>query len=359
MRHQREMKHTIAKCAIGAAVAAALALPVQTGHAQAVDPNSAPQSFRLDDGWAKLPEGRKWGAAVGVDIDRDGKSVWVFDRCATADDCSASSLAPIQKFDSTGKLVKSFGAGMFNYPHGLYIDRDDNVWVSDGRAKNNGKGHTVMKFSQDGKLLMTLGKPGVAGDGPDTFNAPSDILVAPDGSIFVADGHGGNTNARIVKFTKDGKYIKEWGKKGSGPGEFDAPHGLAMDSAGRLFVADRSNSRIQMFDQDGKFLADWRQFGRPSGVFIDKNDTLYVANSHLDRQDQSGLRARHPRRQREGRQGHGLHSGNQGAQLARRRGGGRCRQRLWRLHQHAELPPLRAQAADLSGLWLGTARRVD
>jgi DNA-binding beta-propeller fold protein YncE len=193
--------------------------------------------------------------------------------------CSASTLAPIQKFDSTGRLVKSFGAGMFNYPHGLYIDRDDNVWVSDGRAKNNGKGHTVMKFDQNGKLLMTLGKPGVAGAGQDTFNAPSDILVAPDGSVFVADGHGGNTNARIVKFSKDGKYVKEWGKKGSGPGEFDAPHGLAMDSAGRLFVADRSNSRIQLFDQDGKFLADWRQFGRPSGIFIDKNDTLYVADS--------------------------------------------------------------------------------
>ena len=282
-------QHAIVKYAIGAAVAAAFALPAATGHAQAVDPNSAPQSFRLDDGWAKLPEGRKWGAAVGVDIDRDGKSVWVFDRCATTDDCSASSLAPIQKFDSTGKLVKSFGAGMFNYPHGLYIDRDDNVWVSDGRAKDNGKGHTVMKFDQNGKLLMTLGKPGVAGAGQDTFNAPSDILVAPDGSIFVADGHGGNTNARIVKFTKDGKYVKEWGKKGSGPGEFDAPHGLAMDSAGRLFVTDRSNSRIQLFDQDGKFLADWRQFGRPSGIFIDKNDTLYVADSTSTDKTNSGF----------------------------------------------------------------------
>src|SRR5271167_4411051 len=163
------------KYALGAAIVAAVAMSGAKCNAQgAPDHNSAPQAYRLDDGWAKLPEGRKWGAAVGVDIDRDGKSVWVFDRCATADDCSASSLAPIQKFDSTGKLVKSFGAGMFNYPHGLYVDRDDNVWVSDGRAKDNGKGHTVMKFNQDGKLLMTLGKPGVAGVGPDTFNAPSD-----------------------------------------------------------------------------------------------------------------------------------------------------------------------------------------
>jgi DNA-binding beta-propeller fold protein YncE len=243
------------------------------------DPNAAPNPYREDAGWAKLEQGRKWGAAVGVEIDRDGKSVWVFDRCATADDCSTSNLNPIQKFDASGKLVASFGAGLFNYPHGLYVDRDDNIWVSDGRAKNNGKGHTVMKFSPQGKLLLTMGKPGVAGNGPDTFNAPSDILLAPDGSIFVADGHGGETNARVVKFSKDGKFIKAWGKKGTGPGEFDAPHGFAMDSAGRLFVADRGNSRIQIFDQDGKFLAEWRQFGRPSGVFIDKKDILYVADS--------------------------------------------------------------------------------
>ena len=267
------------KYALGIAFVAAIAAMGEGTAAQtSADPNAAPNPYRVDEGWAKLPPGRKWGAAVGVDIARDGKSVWVFDRCATADDCSASSLPPIQKFDASGKIVMSFGAGMFNYPHGLFIDGDNNVWVSDGRAKN-GRGHTVMKFSPDGKLMMTLGKPGVAGAGPDTFNAPSDVLIVPNGDIFVADGHGGDTNARIVKFSKDGKFIKAWGKKGTGPGEFDAPHGLAMDSSGRLFVADRSNSRIQIFDQDGKFLAEWRQFGRPSGVFIDKKDTIYVADS--------------------------------------------------------------------------------
>lgn len=281
MRHAKN-------CALGITIVAAIAMSEGRGIAQGgSDPNGAPNPYRVDEGWAKLSHDRKWGAAVGVDIDRDGKSVWVFDRCATADDCSASSLAPIQKFDASGKLVASFGAGMFNYPHGLFVDRDSNVWVSDGRAKN-GKGHTVMKFSRDGKLLMTLGKPGVAGDGPDTFNGPSDILIAPNGDIFVADGHGGDTNARIVKLSKDGKFIKAWGKKGSGPGEFDSPHGLAMDSAGRLFVADRSNGRIQIFDQDGKFLAEWKQFGRPSGVFIDKKDIIYVADSQSNEKNNPG-----------------------------------------------------------------------
>ena len=267
---------------LGIAIAAAVAISGGSSFSQSgADPNSAPNSYREDTGWAKLMNGRKWGAVSAVDIDRDGKSVWVFDRCETADDCSnASNLDPIQKFDASGKLVFSFGKGMFNYPHGIYVDAQDNLWVSDGRVvKNNGKGHTVMKFSPQGKLLMTLGTPGVPGNDEKHFNAPSDILTAPNGDIFVADGHGGETNARIVKFDKTGKFLKTWGKKGTGPGDFDAPHGLAMDKAGRLYVADRSNSRIQIFDQDGKFITEWRQFGRPSGVFIDKNDIIYVADS--------------------------------------------------------------------------------
>jgi DNA-binding beta-propeller fold protein YncE len=263
---------------LAAAAFAALAMSPQASMAQTGGgPNAAPNPYRMEEGWAKLPEGRRWGMAIGVDIDRDGKSLWVFDRCG-GKTCADSTAAPIQKFDASGKLLTSFGAGMFIFPHGLFVDRDDNVWVTDGQGKD-GKGHTVMKFSPDGKLLMTLGKPGVPGDGPDTFNAPSDVLVAPSGDIFVADGHGGDTNARIVKLASDGKFIKAWGKKGKEPGEFDTPHGLAMDSAGRLFVADRMNDRIQIFDQDGKFLAEWRQFGRPSGVFIDKHDVLYVADS--------------------------------------------------------------------------------
>jgi sugar lactone lactonase YvrE len=174
-------------------------------------------------------------------------------------------------------------------PHGLFIDKNNNVWVTDGDAEN-GKGDQVFKFSQDGKVLLTLGKAGVAGDGPDTFNKPSDVLIAPNGDIFVADGHGPGSNARIVKFSADGKFIKSWGKEGTRPGEFNNPHSLAMDSKDRLFVADRGNSRIQIFDQDGKFLEEWRQFGRPSGVFIDKNDVLYVADSESNLARNPGFR---------------------------------------------------------------------
>jgi sugar lactone lactonase YvrE len=252
------------------------------------DPNSAPNPFRTVENWAKLPEGRTWGQVISADIDRDGKSIWVVERCGGTS-CAKSDLAPVLNFDSSGNLVKSFGAWMIVRPHGLFIDKNNNVWVTDGDAEN-GKGDQVFKFSQDGKVLLTLGKAGVAGDGPDTFNKPSDVLIAPNGDIFVADGHGPGSNARIVKFSADGKFIKSWGKEGTRPGEFNNPHSLAMDSKDRLFVADRGNSRIQIFDQDGKFLEEWRQFGRPSGVFIDKNDVLYVADSESNLARNPGFR---------------------------------------------------------------------
>jgi sugar lactone lactonase YvrE len=235
-----------------------------------------PNPYRAVDNWAKLPEGRTWGSTSAVDVDRDG-NIWVGERCG-ANSCSGSNLPSILKFSSSGKLLASFGEGMFLFPHGMLVDKDGSIWVTDGQGKD-GKGHQVFKFSPEGKVLLTLGKAGVAGTDESTFNQPSDVAVAPSGDIFVADGHGGMTNARIVKFSKDGKFIKTWGKKGSGPGEFDTPHALAFDSKGRLFVGDRGNNRIQIFDQDGKFLEQWTQFGRPSGLFIDKNDALYVADS--------------------------------------------------------------------------------
>ena len=260
--------------AIGTAVVGSMAL--SAGRVQADDPNSAPNPYHVVENWAKLPEGRAWGQAIGIDIDRDGTSLWVYDRCG-GKTCEGSKIAPIQKFDASGRLVVSFGSGLINWPHGLGVDGDGNVWVTDGRAGND-KGETAIKFSPDGRVLMTLGKAGVAGDAPGMLNGPSDILVAPNGDIFVADGHGEKTNDRIAKFSSDGKFIKAWGHHGSGPGEFNVPHGLAMDSAGRLFVADRSNNRVEIFDQDGKFLAEWKQFGRPSSVYI-RDDILYVADS--------------------------------------------------------------------------------
>jgi streptogramin lyase len=249
-------------------------------HAQSDDArNSQPNPYRTIENWAKLPEGRPWGSTAGVSVDRQG-DIWVAERCG-ANTCAGSNLAPILEFDPSGKLLKSFGAGMFLFPHGMTADKDGNIWVTDAQGAN-GKGHQVFKFSPEGKLLMTLGKAGVAGDGPDTFNQPSAVAIAPNGDIFVADGHGGNSNNRIVKFSKDGKFIKTWGKKGTASGEFDTPHCLAFDSKGRLFVGDRNNNRIQIFDQDGNFIEEWKQFSRPSGIFIDKNDVIYVADSESE-----------------------------------------------------------------------------
>jgi streptogramin lyase len=261
------------------AIAAAIAMSGAPPSAQInIQPtNDLPNPYQTVEGWANMPEGRTWGSTSAVDIDPDGKSIWVAERCGS-NSCVGSDLPVVLKFDPSGKLVASFGAGIFIFPHGIHVDRDGNVWVTDAQG-TEGKGHQVFKFSPDGKLLMTLGKAGVTGEGPDTFNQPSDVITAPNGDIFVADGHGRDSNARIVKFTKDGKFIKAWGKKGSAPGEFDTPHGLAMDSRGRLFVADRNNNRIQIFDQEGKFLEEWKQFSRLSGIYIDRNDILYGADS--------------------------------------------------------------------------------
>jgi sugar lactone lactonase YvrE len=256
--------------------------------------NSLPNPYRSVDNWAQMPERRVWGSVSAVDIDPDGTSVWIAERCGAQGflppsqmregvpfNCDGSKLAPILKFDSAGKVVKSFGEGLLVFPHGLHVDRGGNVWVTDG-VDRGGKGQQVLKFSPDGKLLLALGKAGVAGNGPDEFNAPSAVIVAANGDIFVADGHGRNTNARIVKFSKEGKFIKTWGKQGSAPGDLDIPHAIAMDSQGRLFVGDRQNNRIQIFDQDGKFLNQWAQFSRPSGIYIDKNDVIYVADSESE-----------------------------------------------------------------------------
>ena len=245
--------------------------------------NDLPNPYRPGVSWGQLPGGRKWGSTAGIALGPDG-NIWAIDRCGSfgsrGTNCADSPLDPILEFDPSGKFLKGFGHGLFISPHKITVDHDGNLWVADNGMKD-GKGQQVFKFNQGGKVLMTLGKAGVAGPGLDTFDQPTEVAVAPNGDIFVADGHGNapTANARIMKFDKSGRFIKTWGKKGTGIGEFDCPHTLAFDSQGRLFVGDRQNNRIQIFDQDGHFIAEWRQFGRPSGIFIDKNDVIYVADS--------------------------------------------------------------------------------
>ena len=251
--------------------------------------NDLPNPYRTVEGWAKLPGNRAWGSTSAVAIAPDGKGVWVAERCG-ANACAGSPLPSVYLFDATGAVVKSFGAGLILSPHGIDVDREGNVWVTDcactlGRSAqpaNPPAGHQIFKFSPDGKLLMTLGKAGGAGaTDSGFFYQPNDVLVAPNGEIYVAEGHSSSPGsvARVLKFSKDGKLIASWGKFGSGPDELDQPHALAMDSRGRLFVGDRGNNRIKIFDQNGKLLDTWYQFSRPSGIFIDRQDRIYVADS--------------------------------------------------------------------------------
>jgi sugar lactone lactonase YvrE len=254
-------------------VAAALCI----GAAQSAGPrNDLPQPYQTTRDWGELPAGVKWAAVTAIEPAPDG-TIYVVHRCF-ANSCANRAEAPILKYDANGKLLAEWGAKMFVFPHGATVDRDGNLWVTDARGEG-GIGHQVFKFGRDGKVLMTLGRAGISGSTPDLFDQPTDVVIAPNGDIFVTDSHRNGKNNRVVKFTKDGKYIKEWGKKGSGRGEISEPHTIAMDSRGRLFVGDRENNRIQIFDQDGNYLDEWRQFGRPSGIFITKDDTIYVADS--------------------------------------------------------------------------------
>ncbi|NKB99305.1 MAG: hypothetical protein GKR90_12540 [Pseudomonadales bacterium] len=234
--------------------------------------------YQTIDGWAKLPEGRSWGSTSAVYPALDGEHMWVAERCGQNSCLDRPNVDPILLFDTDGNLVRSFGAGLIVWPHGIHVDPDGNVWVTDARGDGN-RGHQVHKFSPTGEHLLSLGKAGVAGSGTNVFNQPSDVLVAPDGSIFVADGHSSEGNNRIIKFDSSGQFILQWGSTGAEAGEFRDPHALAMDSLGRLFVGDRGNSRLQIFDQQGQYIATWTTFGRPSGLFIDANDILYSADS--------------------------------------------------------------------------------
>ena len=253
---------------------------VGAAEAQSSSPcvNDAPNPYKQVTGWEKMS--RHWAPTNNVYVDsRD--NVWVMDRCGDKG-CIGSNGSPIWELNAEGETVKNFGAGMFAFPHTVKPDADGNIWAIDGDARD-GMGNQIVKFSPDGKELMRLGKAGQGGKGTDVFDRPTGIAFAPNGDIFVSEGHAPTFgNSRIVKFDKNGKFIKTFGHLGSGDGELKGPHVLAFDSRGRLFVADRSNSRVVFFDQDGKFLGAWKQFGRPSGIFIDKNDMLYVSDSESE-----------------------------------------------------------------------------
>ncbi|MQA89475.1 MAG: hypothetical protein GEU90_04460 [Gemmatimonas sp.] len=268
-------------------------------HAAIEPVNHLPNPYETVRDWGTLPDGRSWGSVSAVHVDVDGRHIWAGDRCGT-NACAGSDVDPIVKLDPEGNVVAAFGAGTLVWPHGMEVDTEGNVWVADARGPNEQEleqypgvenlGHQVVKFSPEGEVLMVLGTPGEAGDPPTHFTEPNDVLVVPDGSIFVSESHnaqfldeaGENAIGRISKFAADGTFIMSFGSWGYEDGQFRGPHALAMDSQGRLFVADRGNRRIQIFDQEGNHLDTWYQFSRISGLFIDADDVLYAIDSESD-----------------------------------------------------------------------------
>jgi DNA-binding beta-propeller fold protein YncE len=220
------------------------------------------QEYVLDPNWPQpLPEGIEWGQVPNVTIDAEG-FIYAFHRAEP----------PILKFSPSGELVDTFGEGWVATAHGFRAAADGTLWATDFNRLN---GQIVTQFDTDGSVLLRLGARGFGGTLPNTFDGPADSAVAANGDIFVADGHWNN---RIVKFSKEGRYLMEWGSKGTGPGELNMPHTIVIDRRGRVLVGDRSNHRIQIFDQEGTYIDQWGQFGWPSGMFIDQNDILYVAD---------------------------------------------------------------------------------
>lgn len=339
------------KLIVGAAMVAAAAMSGWNVSAQNVVlpvNDGVGNPYQTIEGFFKMPESRTWGSTSAVEIDKDGKTIWVAERCGTNSCAATPTLDTVFHFDQNGKLLHSFGAGMMIFPHGIHVDRDGNIWVTDGNdnsaaltaaargaapggggggrgaggaapaagaAPGGGAGggrgggapgaaggaqapggagrgpaatgpnpaatigHQVIKFSPKGDVIMRIGRAGGATGPTVCCWQPNDVVTNAAGEIFIAEGHGGNPNDRIMKFSKDGKFIQAWGKRGAGPGEFNQPHALAFDSQGRLFVGDRANNRTLIFDRNMNQVADWPQFSRPSGLFIDRNDILYSADS--------------------------------------------------------------------------------
>lgn len=230
---------------------------------------AAPITYQLVENWAQLPTGTKWAMMTAVDIDSHG-TLYVLQR---------GEPSKVMVFDPSGKLLRFWGEKTFSSAHGLRVDPQDNIWITDRGLQQ------ALKFSPTGDLLLSLGRKGVAGDNTSTeaLNGPSDVVVGKNGDIFVSDGE--STNTRIVKFSADGKFIKYWGTKGSAPGQLDVPHAIVLDSKGRLFVANRSNQRVEIFDQEGGYLGVLTNIGTPYGMFMTKDDVLYLTDGTPGKDD--------------------------------------------------------------------------
>ena len=267
----------------------------------------------IENEWGALPAGRQWGSTAGIDIDPTDGHVVAYERCGAGAlggsgvSCDTNPVDPVFKFDRhSGEVLANFGAGIMVTPHGIHVDDQGNVWVADfaGNIART-KGHQVHKFSPTGELLMSLGTAGQPGNDSTHLNQPNDVIVGPDGSIYVADGHSGQNmldaealeagrraglTARIVKYAPDGTYIKEWGQLGTDHGEFRTPHALEFDSQGRLWVADRGNHRLEIYDQDGNYLESRYSYGRISGLFITDDDMVYAIDSESSPTNHVGWR---------------------------------------------------------------------
>lgn len=254
--------------------------------------NDLPNPYTRIEPFGDPPPGNngEWAAVTGVEGGPDG-ALYVFHRCR-ANSCVGRQEPPLVKLDPrTGARLATWGDGLMAFPHGFHIDHEGNIWTTDSGAGDAPGGHVVRKFRADGELLMTIGRSGVAGDAPGLLREPTDVVVSPEGTIFVTEGHLKNgPHSRLTKFAADGTFIARLGSTGQGHLQLSAPHGIAMDTQGRLFIADRDNNRIIIWDQDGNYLDQWTQFGRPSGVYIDHTNTIYVADSESWGPDNPGWR---------------------------------------------------------------------
>lgn len=276
------------------------AVPAVSADTDALQPVGLPNPYAKHRDWGALPAGRVWGRVSGVFVDPAGQTIWAFERCG-GDDCVHSDVPTVLRFSPDGTLLTSFGEDMFVRPHGLYVDGDGNVWVTDGRAARASeledapdaahKGNQVVKFSPEGDVLLVIGTPGTTGSPPEALDAPNDVIVAPNGEILVAEGHSyQGPTARISRFAPDGTYLGSFGEFGDGPGQLIVPHGMAFDSQGRLFVATRGTNRIDIFSPTYEYIESWYQFGRPNDVFIDRDDTMYVLDSESGDERNPGYR---------------------------------------------------------------------